>query len=296
MLLGQNDDGDGSSMPSPSKRNKIFVSGFCRSVAEYRDDPYKNIAVVQEMLRTVMDRKNDSTGRSLRCFSHALPVLLLFMPECVLYNSTPATNLRTEAIQTITDAVMLLNEILFSVNERTLIVDAPSGKELVSHRKEDGNKNGIIDLAKERGLSTPQISALLATLIPRDGYYSIDVAVAIIGPVHGKDRARSVDVGFDDEACGYRRSVLADPNAKPLALLGSRVRTVFEDGKEYEGTITHNHTRVVYDDGQTATFDSEAELFENLACNDMVLRSSSFDVLRCKALELFSGESVRYAS
>lgn len=186
---------------------------------------------------------------------------------------------------------MLLNEILFNVNERTLIVDAPSCRINIHNRKEDGNKKDVIDVAKELGFSTPQISALLAKLIPKDGYYSINDALVIKRQMQGKERAGSVNVGFDDEDCRYNDSVLVDPDAKPLELVGSRVRTVFEDGKEYEGVITNVHARVAYDDGQTETFDSEAELCENLACNDMVLRSSSFDELRCKALELFSGES-----
>ncbi len=187
---------------------------------------------------------------------------------------------------------MLLNEILFNVNERTLIVDAPSGKIDIHNPKEDGNKKDVIDAAKALGLSAPQRSALLAKLNPKDGYYSINDALVLIRQMQGKELAGSIDVGFDDEDCSYERSVLADPDARPLPLVGNRVRTVFEDGKEYEGVITHVHSRVAYDDGQTETFDSEAELFENLACNDMVLRSSSFDERRCKALEIFSGEFV----
>ncbi|KAL3815661.1 hypothetical protein ACHAXA_006936, partial [Cyclostephanos tholiformis] len=196
-----------------------------------------------------------------------------------------------EFSQTVTDAGMLLQEVTYNLNERTMVVDAPSGKEQILKRKEDGNEKDIIDAAEELGLSTPQICKLLANLNPENGYYSINDALVMIRQMQGEEVADSSHVGLDDEDCRYD-SVLADPNAKPLALVGSRVRTVFEDGKDYEGTITHVHHRVVYDDGQTETFDSEAELCENLACNDMVLRSSSFDELRCTVLELFSGCSL----
>ena len=74
-------------------------------------------------------------------------------------------------------------------------------------------------------------------------------------------------------------------------MLGSRVRTVFEDGEEYEGTILTVHYRVTYDkDGDTKTFVDETQVFESLACNDKYLEGPVDDGIRCSVLELFSGE------
>ena len=238
----------------------------------------------------------------------------------LIFHRGPPDSLRAEFRQISIDAVMLLQEMLFDLNERTLIVDAPSdaGKSS-SRRKSDGNKGVVIEAARELGLSSPlQINALFAQLKPRHGCYSIHDALATIGKMQndgeksysshaGSDGAvdcedgsiLSGDDGDDSSHAGSDGAVDCKDgsigagggcDAKPLALLGSRVRSVFEDGMEYEGTITHVHYRVVYDDGETETFDSEAEACENLACNDVVLGGSSCDELRCSVLELFSGE------
>ena len=61
-----------------------------------------------------------------------------------------------------------------------------------------------------------------------------------------------------------------------LELLGSRVGTVFENGREYDGTVSTVHHRVIYDDGNAETLVSEAEAFEHLACNDKYYNSPSF--------------------
>jgi hypothetical protein len=198
---------------------------------------------------------------------------------------------------------MLLQEMLFDLNERTLIVDAAPfdlGKSS-TRRKNDGNKGFVIEAARELGLSPRQINALFAQLKPRHGCYSIHDALTMIGQMKndGRKLVDSSHADSDGVDCEDGSILSGDDDggadgcdAKPLALLGSRVRTVFEDGKEYEGTITHVHYRVLYDDGETETFDSEAEVGENLACNDMVLGGSSCDELRCSVLELFSGEEV----
>ena len=211
---------------------------------------------------------------------------------------------RAEFRQISIDAVMLLQEMLFDLNERTLIVDAPSdaGKSS-SRRKNDGNKGFVIEAARELGLSSPlQINALFAQLKPRHGCYSIHDALATIGQMQNDgEKSYSSHAGSDEAVDCEDGSILSGDDgdgagggcdAKPLALLGSRLRTVFEDGREYEGTITHVHYRVVYDDDETETFDSEGEICENLACNDVVLGGSSCDELRCSVLELFSGEEV----
>ncbi len=207
---------------------------------------------------------------------------------------------RAEFRQISIDAVMLLQEMLFGLNERTLIVDAPTnaGKSSSksSRRTNDGNKGSVIEAARELGLSPLQIKALFAQLEPRDGCYSIHDALTIIGPMKEDGKLDPSHAGSDGVDCEDGGTFSGDDggdgscDAKPLALLGSRVRTVFEDGGEYEGTITHVHYRVVYDDGETGTLDNEGEVGENLACNDVVLGGSSCDELRCSVLELFSGE------
>jgi hypothetical protein len=199
--------------------------------------------------------------------------------------------LQTELRQIGIDAIMLLQEMLFNLGERTSIVDAPSDKEKLPRRKNDGNKEIVISAMKELGLSPQQISDLLARLKCKNGNYSINDALMMKRRMKEEEQIDSSDSGSDGEGCEDDPDLSGDDGStdtKPLALLGSRVRTVFEDGREHEGTISHIHYRVVYDDGETETFESEAEVGKNLACNDMVLGSSSYDELRC--LELFSGE------
>ena len=68
------------------------------------------------------------------------------------------------------------------------------------------------------------------------------------------------------------------------------MRTILEDGREYERTISTVHYRVTYDDGDTKTLVSEAEAFEDLSCNNMYFNGPSGDEeIRCSVLELFSG-------
>jgi site-specific DNA-cytosine methylase len=55
-----------------------------------------------------------------------------------------------------------------------------------------------------------------------------------------------------------------------------------------KGTIVSVHYRVLYDDGDTETFNSK-ELYENLACNDQYMSSK---YTNCSMMELFSGCSL----
>ncbi|KAL3762247.1 hypothetical protein ACHAW5_007196 [Stephanodiscus triporus] len=201
--------------------------------------------------------------------------------------------LQTELRQIGIDAIMLLQEMLFNLGERTSIVDAPSDKEQPPRRENDGNKGIVISAMKELGLSPRQISDLFARLKCKNGKYSINDALMMKRQIEEEEQIDSSDSGSDGESCeddNVRSGDDGSTDTQPLALLGSRVRTVFEDGREYEGTISHVHYRVVYDDGETETLESEAEVGKKLVCNDMVLGSSLCNELRC--LELFSGCSL----
>mmetsp|Transcript_32826 Transcript_32826/g.62709 ORF Transcript_32826/g.62709 Transcript_32826/m.62709 type:complete len:430 (-) Transcript_32826:209-1498(-) len=202
---------------------------------------------------------------------------------------------------------MLLQQILFKLNERTKYVRAPDGEERAKNSPpgpiSDGNRSHIVRLAKQFGLTTREDVDDLFTRIGVDehGHYSINNAIPKIMEMNDnkktdntseEEKSEGVDVSNDRE---WDAVDGGDQDNQQLDLLGSRVRTVFENGREYEGTISTVHYRVSYDDGDTETLISKAEAFENLACNDKFhLNGPSVggEDLCCSALEIFSGCSL----
>lgn len=220
-----------------------------------------------------------------------------------------------ECMETIIDAIMLLQETVFDVNKRTTFVKPSStaatrenSSELTPTTSNDGNKSSIMRLAKSLGLSRDQISTeLLPSLdLSDDGYYSINDAIPKIremmvmnndsresGDGNNEERETNEELSGDDDTGA---AIIPADKTQLDTIIGSRVRTVFEDGNEHEGTITTVHYRVRYDDGDTETFLSEAEAYEALACNLDYMIGPSLSVgatdFRCSMLEIFSGESL----
>ena len=186
---------------------------------------------------------------------------------------------------------MILQETLFGLNERTKFIDAPdikAKKSLSNHGpREDGNKSHIVRIAEQFSLSQQQVNdELFSNLKTKHGRYSINDAVTKIMEMksNSPDDSDELTKEKNDNACPPDGE-----DKEKLDLLGSRVRTVMEDGREYEGTITDIHYRVTYDCGEdTETFVSEAEAYENLACNDKI-NDFSIKGTRCNVLEIFSG-------
>lgn len=191
---------------------------------------------------------------------------------------------------------MLLQEVLFNIYRRTSFVKAPSDDVVVSDQTplvNDGNKKSIIEIAKHFGLTREQIDDLFAQLSTDEhGFYSINDAIPEIHKIKESCLGQSDDSGESEDESNHditqRNSGLLGSRVQTHSgLLGSRVRTVFENGQEYEGTISTIHYRVKYDDGDTETFSDESDAFENLACNEHYLSCNKFQTC---ALEIFSGK------
>lgn len=193
---------------------------------------------------------------------------------------------------------MLIQEILYNMNDRTKFVKAAAkdGKSM----QHDGNKAIITQLARQFDLPQEKVDGLFSRLRMSDGYYSINDAVRMINKRlrSGEDDAstgaaemeESTSTEHESAAKGGEDSeAVGGMEEKETKQLGSRVRKVFEDGREYDGTVSTVHYRVKYDDGDTETL-TEAEVFENLASNDKYLNGP--DEMRCSMLELFSGCSL----
>mmetsp|Transcript_8750 Transcript_8750/g.19620 ORF Transcript_8750/g.19620 Transcript_8750/m.19620 type:complete len:1054 (+) Transcript_8750:126-3287(+) len=256
------DENEEASSVLPKRSHGVTMHGFCRSVPQMKNDPHQTIEVIQNML----DKAKECTKGS------------------------------DELRETMVDAHMLIQEQLFNLDERTKFVNAPNSNKATSSMPEkDGNKSHIIRLAKRFGLTQQQMDILFKRLDVDDGYYSIDDAIPKIMEMKKNNTSNTLEES-DEENDNDADIATADngQKEKQLELLGSRVKTVFEDGREYEGTISTVHYRVTYDDDDTETFVSEAEAFENLACNNNITLngSSSCDGIRCSALEIFSGCSI----
>ena len=177
----------------------------------------------------------------------------------------------------------MLHESLFNVADRTQISKAPSSNveqvDQASNGRNDGNKCHIVRLAKHFSLKQAQIDHVFAKLGKEDGYYSINDAIPLI-----------LERRSDRENSNDPIATVSKTSKTPLdSVIGSRVRTIFEDGNEHEGTISTVHYRVKYDDGDTETFLTEAEVFENLVCNGHIHHAED---TRCSMLEIFSGKSL----
>ena len=239
-----------------TKRNEVLLHGFVRSVE--KKEPHQAINIVKKVLGNASTCKKGSS----------------------------------ELNESLIDANMMLQESLYSINDRTHFVKAPpqTNIDTSSSQEDDKNKGHIIRLAKKFSLTPPQIDNVLDHSAPDEesdgdgaGYFSIDKAVEKIMEL--KDSGNS-ELESDPEEDNV---VATMPPPEGATVLGSRIKTVFEDGKEYEGTITDIHYRVAYDDGDIETM-CPAEVFEKLACNESVLDTGND--FKCKALELFSGCSL----
>lgn len=196
---------------------------------------------------------------------------------------------KIEQREALKDADVLLKEMLYGLGERTKFVKAPSAGVKSSSNPQDGNKSHVVRLAKQLGLTKKQIDDdLLTNLSVEDGYYSINDVIPKIMEMKNSCAVLEEEE-LNDEDDDNAGATSDGEEEKTPNLLGSRVRTVFEDGREHEGTISNVHYRVLYDDKDTETFTSEAEAYENLACNDMYLNEEES---RCSMLELFSGCSL----
>ena len=240
-----------------TKRNEVLLHGFVRSIKE--KEPHEAIRLVQK----------------------------------VLGNATTCKKGSSEMQESLIDANMMLQESLYNINDRTHFVKAPpqSNIDTSGSQEDDKNKGHIIRLAKKFGLSPPQIGNVLDHAAPKEsdgdggGYFSIDKAIEKIMEL--KDSGNSDYSESDPKEDNVAATMPPPPDG--ATVLGSRIKTVFEDGKEYEGTITDVHYRVAYDDGDIETM-NPAEVFEKLACNGSVLDTGND--FKCKALELFSGCSL----
>jgi len=245
-----------------TKRNEVLLHGFVQSIE--KKEPHQAIRIVQK----------------------------------VLGNATTCKKGSSELHESLIDANMMLQESLYSINDRTHFVKAPPQTNIdTSGSQKDDNKGHIIRLAKKFGLTPPQINDVLDYAAPEDvgesdgdssdgggGYFSIDKAIEKIMEL--KDSSNS---DYSESVPKEDNVVATMPPPEGATVLGSRIKTVFENGKEYEGTITDVHYRVAYDDGDIETM-NPAEVFEKLACNDSVLDTGND--FKCKALELFSGCSL----
>lgn len=148
---------------------------------------------------------------------------------------------------------MLLQESLFHLSEQTHFIKAPPLAEAAtsnSSQNDGKNKDLIIRLGRKFRLSQKQIDDVMASVGIEDGYYSIDKIIPKIIELKKSNKscsesdreeknnsATSADDTLNDSATVEEKKRL-------LELLGSRVRSVFEDGREYEGTISDVHYRV----------------------------------------------------
>mmetsp|Transcript_34111 Transcript_34111/g.73831 ORF Transcript_34111/g.73831 Transcript_34111/m.73831 type:complete len:161 (+) Transcript_34111:855-1337(+) len=139
---------------------------------------------------------------------------------------------------------MLLQQTLFKLNERTKFVRAPDGEERAkkSHPgpKSDGNKIHVVRLAKQFGLTTHDDIDNLFTRIDVDkhGHYSIHNAIPKIMEMNDNKKADNAseeeESEEEDVSSDRERDALdgREQDNQQLDLLGSRVRTVFENGRD----------------------------------------------------------------
>jgi len=213
-----------------TEKNSLLLHGFVQSLPEMKKDPHKALGVVKEVIENALEFNKNSE----------------------------------EFKEAVIDANMLLQESLYHLSEHTHFITAPRTKEVASlHHEEGENKERIISLAKQVGLMDEHIDDVFKHIgidtIEKDGettnYYSIDKAVPIIMDMEKKcsslDDDTSQDMSTNFAANPNTAAATAEAERKRLELLGLRVRSVFEDGCEYEGTISDVHYRVTYDDHDT---------------------------------------------
>eukprot|EP00804_Cyclotella_cryptica_P019770 CCRYP_009678-RA/>CCRYP_009678-RA protein AED:0.01 eAED:0.01 QI:488/1/1/1/0.5/0.66/3/65/616 len=189
-----------------------------------------------------------------------------------------------EFTEILTDLNMIIQEKLHNIHDKTaLSIDQPIFKKSVKKAELDSDDNTkvIIQAAKSFGLNNQQVDELFDDLVvDSNGFYSVNDAVPKILLLSQQQQKHAVS----HEESGKSE----DLNKRYPACLGSRVKTVFEDGTEHEGTIATVHYRVLYDDGDTETL-SEKEVYENLVCNKHFISSKHTS---SSMLELFSGCSL----
>jgi hypothetical protein len=203
--------------------------------------------------------------------------------------------------------VGLLQEEIFDLNDRSQFINVPlEAKPNTS--EQHGNKDRIIKMAKETyGLPDSQINYLFEKQLKYDelGYYSIHEAIPHLQRM--AEEYRVLRVNFEDsnhedgssvDVDSAEESKVGGEPADEVAhrdfnILGRRIKTTFEDGKEYLGNITAVHYRVQYDDKDNETM-TEMEVMKNLADNEVVLGaySNMDEEFGLSSLEIFSGCSL----
>lgn len=128
------------------------------------------------------------------------------------------------------DMNMYIQEKLFKIKDKTtLSVPQPwdERKEESCQYKNDGNMPIIVNLARENGLSKADIDNLFADLSEDEhGYYSINDAVLKIDEMK---KINAPGANQDDE-------LLLSGLVHPFSdLIGKRIKSVLEDGIEYDG-------------------------------------------------------------
>ena len=239
---------------------------------------------------------------AIRGFSETSPQIIENIPETVghiLINLAEVERGSREFIETLKDAVSLLQEELFDLHERTEFINAP-----LEAKPNDndlrGNKERIVYMAKTTyGLPESQVAELFEKHLEYDdyGFYSIHEAIPHIQRMSDEFRVLHVDFESKGEKTEEEHDWRIDSGPaediarRNFSLLGKRIKTTFENGEEYQGNVTAVHYRVQYDDMDNETM-SEIEAYQNLADNDVVLGSSSMNELDLSSLEIFSGCSL----
>eukprot|EP00986_Skeletonema_menzelii_P001153 scaffold307_cov146-Skeletonema_menzelii.AAC.7 len=210
-----------------------------------------------------------------------------------------------EYIETLKDAVALLQEELFQLNDNTEFINAPLEAKPIHNESRD-NKDRIVYMAKTTfKLQDSQIAELFEKHLKNDdnGIYSIHDAIPILQRMSDEFRVLRIDFeanenenksGDEDELesdVSIGSGSAEDITRRNFQLLGKRIKTTFEDGKEYEGNVTAVHYRVQYDDKENESM-SRSEVMQNLADNDVVIGSSSMKEVDLSSLEIFSGCSL----
>ena len=152
-------------------------------------------------------------------------------------------------------------------------------------------------------LPDSQIAELFEKHLEYDehGIYSIHDAIPILQRMSDEYRVLRIDFESNehenddedehesDDSIDSQSS--EDITQRKFHLLGKRIKTSFEDGKEYEGNVTAVHYRVQYDDKENETM-SGSEVMQNLADNDVVIGSAPMKEVALSSLEIFSGCSL----
>jgi hypothetical protein len=243
---------------------------------------------------------------AIRGFTEISPQIKENIPETVRNILTDLAEVERgseEYIETLKDVVSLLQEELFELNERTQFINAPLEAK-PSDNELRGNKDRIVYMAKTTyGLPDSQIAELFDKHLEYDdhGFYSIHDAIPHLTRMSEEYRVLRVNFESKENNCDDEDEQDCDDNIdngpaediarRNFSLLGRRIKTTFEDGKEYQGNVTAVHYRVQYDDNDNETM-SENEVMRSLADNDVVLGSSSMEELGLSSLEIFSGCSL----